>query len=367
VQVRFDLTDPLGGPFPADRFTVPDATRLTGLHVELPKSDCSVYRSDCDDIDVLNALDGFNLQPRLSIPFTWPINPATVSSDTVFLFKLSCLISVCPGGTRVGINQVVWDPATNTLYAESDQLLDQDAHYLLVITNGIRDTSGERIDADQFRDVLHAEQTNDPAETAYRQALLAALDQLKDSGMPPGQVAAASLFTTASATGVLETIRDQLAAATPDPSDFLLGAGGERTVFPLASVASIVFNRQITTARTFSSSAVAVNVLKAAGGAVGTIAFGRYLSPDYETPARVIPSVGTRGTPVVQGMNEVYFNLVLPAGTPPAAGWPVAIVGHGGGDGARLAPRRPQPDGGRRDAARARAPRRDRRGRQFHP
>jgi hypothetical protein len=187
VEVRFDLTDPQGGPFPADDFTVTDLSQLTGLRVDLPRPDCSVRPSDCNDIDVLNTLDGFNLQPRLSIPFTGPIDPATVASDTVFLFKVGCLVSSCPGGSRVGINQVVWDPATNTLSAESDQLLDEDARYLLVVTNGIRDPSGERIDANQFRDVLHAGQTNDAADTAYRQALLDALDQLNDATrMPPG-------------------------------------------------------------------------------------------------------------------------------------------------------------------------------------
>src|SRR5262245_9318289 len=336
VQVRFDISDPQGGPFPADRFTVPDATQLTGLRVDLPTTglDCTAdpRPSDCNDIDVLDTLDGFNLQPRLSIPFTGPIDPASVSSDTVFLFKLSCLIASCPGVSRVGINQVVWDPATNTLYAESDQLLDQDARYLLVVTNGIRDTSRERLDSDQFRDVLHSGQTSDPAETAYRQALLTALRQLTDStGMPPGQVAAATLFTTESATAQMEKIRDQLAQATPAQPDFLLGSNGERTVFPLTDLAGIAFNREITTTPTFSTSAVAINLLKTSG-AVGGIAFGRYRSPNYETPARVIPAVGTApGTPAVQGMTDVYFNLVLPAGPEPAPGWPVAIVGHGGG------------------------------------
>jgi hypothetical protein len=32
---------------------------------------------------------------------------------------------------------------------------------------------------------------------------------------------------------------------------------------------------------------------------------------------------------VVQGVNEVYFNLYLPSGPRPADGWPVAIFGHG--------------------------------------
>src|SRR2546430_1254116 len=65
-------------------------------------------------------------------------------------------------------------------------------------------------------------------------------------------------------------------------------------------------------------------------GAVGQVAFGRYVSPDYETAEKFIPPVGTRsGTPVVQGVNEVFFNLYLPSGPRPAGGWPVAIFGHG--------------------------------------
>ena len=63
---------------------------------------------------------------------------------------------------------------------------------------------------------------------------------------------------------------------------------------------------------------------------MGTVAFGAFDAPDYETPAKVIPAVGTRtGVPAVQGTNRLYFNLFLPAGAAPAGGWPVAIFGHG--------------------------------------
>jgi hypothetical protein len=63
---------------------------------------------------------------------------------------------------------------------------------------------------------------------------------------------------------------------------------------------------------------------------VGTIAFGAFDAPDYETASKVIPAVGTRtGVPAVQGTNRLYFNLFLPPGTAPAGGWPVAIYGHG--------------------------------------
>src|SRR4030095_3543418 len=64
----------------------------------------------------------------------------------------------------------------------------------------------------------------------------------------------------------------------------------------------------------------------------GKIAFGRYASPNYETAEKFIPSVGTRtGTPAIQGVNEVFFNLYLPSGPRPTSGWPVAIFGHGVG------------------------------------
>ena len=54
----------------------------------------------------------------------------------------------------------------------------------------------------------------------------------------------ASVFTTQSATAVLEKIRDQIHAATPAPADFLLGPSGERTVFDLGDVSGITWNQQ---------------------------------------------------------------------------------------------------------------------------
>src|SRR3989442_5671468 len=147
TEVRFDLSSPASSPasspFPSDRFTVDDHDQNTGVRVKLPKSDCAVRPSDCADIDVINTLDGFNLQPRLSIPFSAPIEVSTVRSSTVFLVRLDH----GHGGERVGINQVVWDPATNTLHAESDEFLDQHTRYLLVVTDGVRDADGHRVTA----------------------------------------------------------------------------------------------------------------------------------------------------------------------------------------------------------------------------
>jgi hypothetical protein len=70
TAVRSDHSDTRNALFPSDHYTVPDADQLTGLRVALPKPDCSVYVSDCEDIDVINQLDGFNVRPRIAIPFT---------------------------------------------------------------------------------------------------------------------------------------------------------------------------------------------------------------------------------------------------------------------------------------------------------
>ena len=85
----------------------------------------------------------------------------------------------------------------------------------------------------------------------------------------------------------------------------------------------------------FPAAAVPIPALFAIPGAVGAVAFGSYQSPNYQvSPGEFIPPIDTRtGNPVVQGTNTVYFNLlILPAGTPPPGGWPVAIFGHGFGD-----------------------------------
>src|SRR5262245_38528733 len=77
VHAFFGLAAPPNGPFPSNVFTVPDHTQNTELRVNLPLPDPKTHPSDYQDTQVLNTLDGFNLQPRLSIPFDGPIDVHT--------------------------------------------------------------------------------------------------------------------------------------------------------------------------------------------------------------------------------------------------------------------------------------------------
>jgi hypothetical protein len=304
-----------GQPFPTNLDTVPDATQATGLRVNLVKPDCARRPSDCADTDVLNQLDGFNIQPRISIPFNAPIDVSSISKSTLFL--------VGPGGHVVGPNQLVWEPGANTLHFESDEQLDEATTYLLVLTRGARGADGSRLDRTDFRHELNYGRAKDPAAKAYRRALLDALPMAMAGGANPGDIAAASLFTTQSIRAISLKIRAQLPGGD---ANFLLGTAGERTVFPLASLSSIAWRRQDSTAPTFTTGSIPLPLL----AGVGTVGFGTYSSPDYENAGKVIPQVGTAtGVPAVQGTNHVQFSVFLPAGTKPAGGWPTAIFGHG--------------------------------------
>jgi hypothetical protein len=335
VQPLFDLTSPASSPFPSDRFTVPDASQNTGLRVDLPTPDCQHRPSECEDIAVINTLDGFNVQPRISIPFNGAIDPHSVSSDTIFLIRLSCghddeSCDEGPTVRTVGIDQVVWDSLTNTLHVEADELLDQHTRYALIVTRGITDASGLSVAAaPAFRAFRQT------TGYAYKDALLDAVHAARKAGIKEDRIATASVFTTQSVTAVLEKIRDQIKAATPRPVDFNLGPAGSRSVFPLQEVSRVTLTQQGATAGSMFNPPVPFTLadLRSIPGAVGHLAFGSFASPDYQVhPGDYIPPIGSRtGTPEVTGTHEIYLNLVLPAGAPPSGGWPVVIAGHGGG------------------------------------
>jgi hypothetical protein len=94
-----------------------------------------VHASDCEDVAVLNQLDGFNLQARISVPFAGDIDPTSISSKTVFLVRLrDARTGREHGGEVVGINYIVWDPTTRELSFRPDTSLDQHTTYALVVS-----------------------------------------------------------------------------------------------------------------------------------------------------------------------------------------------------------------------------------------
>jgi hypothetical protein len=362
VEAVFDLEVPTGSPFPSDRFTVSDASQNTGLRVNLPKPDCAILAFDCVEIDLLNELDGFHIQPRMSIPFSGPIDMSTVSSGTVFLVQLGDPVAIIDDdadrdnnpriiGKIVGINQVVWDVATNSLHATADEILEQHTRYALIVTRGVKDEGGNPVEPsaafERCRHDLNFGQTHDSVLKAYRKELLDAFTRVEAAGIDRRDIVVATVFTTQSVTASLVKIHDQVnKAPTPEAASFDLPVDLDsqltvRAVFKLADfnlsdVNAVTGKNQVrdplTNPATDYTSFAAAPRLSALGGVPGAVAIfaaGRYKSPNYAVDG-VIPPFGTRtGTPEARGTSDVFFTLFLPSGDRPSNGWPVVIYGPG--------------------------------------
>ncbi len=170
-----------------------------------PFPDCTVQVSDCADSALINVLDGFNLQPRVTVPFDADIDPSTVNSTRAFFVELGdadvdASIAESSGAPRViGVNQLVRDAPTHVLAVQADEQLRQHTRYAFVVTFGVLDTSGAPVQAsdafNRFRHDLNFGRTHDPGLDAYRKSILDAFAALRRSGAPQDQVAGLSVFT----------------------------------------------------------------------------------------------------------------------------------------------------------------------------
>lgn len=344
VQVHFDFRDPQATPFPSDLFTVVAPEHNTGRQVDLPLPDCEQQPSNCELIEHINTLDGFNLQPRLSIPFSGPIDIETVTSETAFLINLGDTLENDSDDNDerefdadvIGINQVVWDPKTETLHVESDEFLEQHTRYGLIVTDGIRDLAGDPIESSAFRAFRDALVQHGDF-SAYHKALQSALGAAQAIGVQSQDIAAASVFTIQSITSFLEKAQDQIKTAIPEPPDFQLGFDGSRTVFPVEEIENIVTSFQVGTGPDDFENELLCHLGE--DGPVcgllkdfGTAVFGKYRAPEYRKANGFIPPIGTRkDNPRVLAANEIFFDLFLPLGPKPKEGWPVVIFGVGSG------------------------------------
>lgn len=332
VSVAFSTSDPDAAPFPTDRYTVADATQLSGRRIALPKPDCAARPNDCQDVDVLNALDGFSVTPRFTVPFTGDIDPATVNSDSVYLQHVGGRGGL-RAGARVGINQIAWDPASRTLSFKSDELLLEHARYLLVVTDRVRDAQGKPLGGGEWIDFATGRAVGRQAESgSYRDDLLQALALTASNG---GRPVAASLFTTQSATSELAQMAGQVKSSTPAPIDFMVATRDgtpARALLDVAGVTRMVFRRQVGTSQ-FSESEQPLASLEVIPGSVARVAYGYFSSPNFLTSSLQIPATGTAtGTPQQRGENRLLVQIFVPSGARPAGGWPVVIFGHGFGD-----------------------------------
>ncbi|HEV8306460.1 MAG TPA: Ig-like domain-containing protein [Methylomirabilota bacterium] len=329
VEPRFDPARPERGPLPSDRLTLADAAQRTGLRVALPLPDCALQPSTCDDVHLLNELDGFDLSPRLAVAFSGPIDPASVTVRSLFLVRLA------PGPPEaMAVDRLVYDPGSQTLYARPETLLEPETRYGLVVTRELRDVQGRPLrPSAAFRGFLRR-RAGPPAVQDYRRRLNALMAALDRRGVREETVTVAAVFTTASVTTFLEHARDALERRPPPPAVMTAPEGGGRAYFPRATLKGLVLRRQVRVALeapdAFQDGPLSLAALPP--DAVAGVGVGWYWSPAYLTrDRRIVEAATARPQPAAPGDVPLPFVIVLPAGSRPPEGWPVAIMGHGYG------------------------------------
>ncbi|MCS7023946.1 MAG: Ig-like domain-containing protein [Bryobacteraceae bacterium] len=320
VRVKFNPSDPEIGPFPTDYLTAPATNTRTARRVRLPQPvDCAARPNDCQEIFLLNQLDGFHVQARVRISFSGAIDPATAPGGVFFVARELLAEGergVHQAGEIIRLNQIVYDSVSNTLYGKPDRAMDQSRRYLLVVTDAVRDAVGDAVEAEEaFTACLET------APDEYCKALAEALKAVPTDR----KIVAASLYTTMSVTAWLERARDRLAdvaaVATAHPG---------QSFFPLVELRSIRWLQQVrTSGEQFSELTFPLLFLQGIRG----IYFGSYASPNYLEFGRVIEPVASLAPLApAPAVSEIHFHAFLPSGAKPPKGYPVVIFGHGLGD-----------------------------------
>ncbi len=258
--------------FPSDSLTVRDPAQLTGRRVALPTEGCGAPIS-CGLVAEINELDGFDLDPRIAVQFSGPVDPAR-AAERIW-------VQEARGHWRTGVDRVVWDPATNTLYAHPAEQLAPSTTYRLRVGGG----HGHRSAHDTFTTMSATDGLLDMRRQIDSGAAAAAV------GATPGlQVDGA--FTVAADTTVAFRADDATPATPPAPNP------------------APVPTQQLPTG--------------------STLVFGSFEAPSWLQPDVTIAQTPTADDgPVPVQAVRLPFVAVLPAGPAPEGGWPTAVFGHG--------------------------------------
>lgn len=257
--------------FPTNDLAVPDATQRTGLRVNLPLPDCTAQPTDCNTVRLLNQLDGFDLDPRVALHFDRPVDPAAVAAQG----------RIEGAGTTTGLDRVVYDSATRTVYAHPVNQLRPGTTYTLR-------TGAASLASSPFTTLSATDGLTDMVGqldngSAYRAAGITPTGLQVDASFP----AEGTTFTYTSDRGSSTSTSGVINTSGDDPR-----FGPSRNA--------------------------------------GTYVFGSYLAPSWLTLAGDIPQTPTGDAgPRVTGSARLPFVAIVPKDPAPAGGFPVAVFGHG--------------------------------------
>src|SRR5579871_5707874 len=325
VTVVWNPADPTMGPFPTDFLTVLDGTQKSGLRVNLPMPDCTTAPSDCQDVQLINQLDGFQTAPRIRINFSGPIDVTTVH-HAVYYVELKNLTQeehgIMKPGQMLYMTQMIYDPTTNSLYGKPDGNLDQHSLVAVVVLDVIRDLDGNPIQPDAG----FSECVTPQPQVGYCTELSQAVNSVAGA-VAPAHIVGGTVFTTMNVTTWLEQAYAQLPNLSPPPTPLT-----PPTLLQYASLSSLVLHEQVgATPAQFVD--VSLPIDNALFRGIGAIGFGTFASPNYLNSQQVIPATPT-GQPIAPpgAVNIISYHVFFPSSPQPPGGYPVVIFGHGFGD-----------------------------------
>ena len=327
VTVNWNPQDPTIGPYPTDALTTPDSTQKSGVHINLPMPDCTTAPSDCQDVQLINQLDGFQTAPRITVNFSGPLDVNSIH-HAIYYVALDNQTQEESGINHTGqmlyLTQMIYDPTTNTLYGKPDGNLDQHRQYVIVVTDVIRDLAGDPVEADPG--YTACVQPGDAAKTIYCTELSQAVSRVA-AQLAPANIVGAAAFTTMNVTTWMEQAYALLPKVVPPPTPLQPPA-----LIQYSNIASLVLHEQVAM-NPAQYVDVALPITNPLIQGIGAIGFGSFASPNFLNSQQVIPWTPTGQEVALPGsVNEIYFHVFLPSSPKPPAGYPVVIYGHGFGD-----------------------------------
>ncbi len=309
VTVNWNPQDPTIGPYPSDILTTPDSTQKNGMRINLPMPDCTTAPSDCQDVQLINQLDGFQTAPRIAVTFSGPVDVNSIH-HAIYYVALDILTNEEHGinytGQMLYLTQMIYDPTTNTLYGKPDGNLDQHRQYAIVVTDTIRDMAGDPVEADPgYTACAH------PAAGVTQTIYCAELSQAVGNTAPqlaPANIVGASVFTTMNVTTWMEQAWAQLGHITPPPTPIAPPA-----LIQFANIASLVLHEQVAV-NPGQIVDVALPITNPLIQGIGAIGFGSFASPNFLNAQQVIPWTPTgQAVSAPASLNVITYHVFLPA------------------------------------------------------
>lgn len=185
-------------PFPNDIFTMPNLEMITQRRVNLAPPADPAQDSERKDTESVNALDGFSIFPRITIPLSG-VAPDVDSFTSANVF----LVGLAPSQERgrvIPVDQRIIDIAmadAPRLIFVPDGYLKAQARYAIVVTTGLTGGGQPYQGNAAFKSFIDRYQRRVAPAGIYEATLTDAVDVLVSGGLAtPANLATLSVFTT---------------------------------------------------------------------------------------------------------------------------------------------------------------------------